>query len=220
MARRGLIAVGVLAALTLIGMVGLVSLALSGPEPRGRWGYVAGTAVFVLSACQVAPAVAFTTRLGRGFWGAPLRRVADVFGLSGLISAPVLVLLLLELPDWHDRPSIWFDWPGAPVAWDAIAVLGLAVAGAALVWFGTWPERRTARWVGTTRQWRALTRGLIVLGALYCLLLVFVHLLVASDLALSLVPGWHSAVMPAYQVVSAYEAAVALAVVGLAVIHR
>ena len=219
MARRGLIAVGVLAALTLVGMVGLVSLALSGPEPRGRWGYVAGTAVFVLSACQVAPAVAFTTRLGRGFWGARLRRVADVFGLSGLISAPVLVLLLLELPDWHDRPSIWFDWPGAPVAWDAVAVLGLAVAGAALVWFDTWPERRTARWVGTTRQWRALTRGLIVLGALYCLLLVFVHLLVASDLALSLVPGWHSAVIPAYQVVSGYEAAIALAVVALAVIR-
>jgi molybdopterin-containing oxidoreductase family membrane subunit len=43
---------------------------------------------------------------------------------------------------------------------------------------------------------------------------------VASDLALSLVPGWHSAVIPAYQIVSAYEAAVALAVVGLAVIGR
>jgi molybdopterin-containing oxidoreductase family membrane subunit len=52
------------------------------------------------------------------------------------------------------------------------------------------------------------------------LLLGFVHLLIASDLALSLVPGWHSAVIPAYQIVSAYEAAVALVVVGLAVVAR
>jgi hypothetical protein len=220
-AGRGVI--GVLGVLTLVGLVGLVWLALGGAEPRGQWGYVAATAVFVLSACQVAPAVAFTTRLGRGYWGAPLRRVADSFGLAGLVSAPVLILVLRQLPEWHERPSIWFDWPGAPFAWDTLALIGLALTGIALAWLGTWPDRaRTGSrgWIGTQRQWRVLTRGLTVLGALYCLLLGFVHLLIASDLALSLVPGWHSAVIPAYQIVSSYEAAVALAVVGLAVINR
>ena len=51
--------------------------------------------------------MAFTTRLGRGYWGAPLRRLADTFGLAGLVSAPVLVLVLRQLPEWHARPSIW-----------------------------------------------------------------------------------------------------------------
>src|SRR5206468_188450 len=75
-------------------------------------------------------------------------------------------------------------------------------------------------WAGTPTQWRVLTRGIIALGGLYTLLVVFVHLLVASDLGLSLVPGWHSAVIPAYHVVSGLEGAVALVVLGLAAVRR
>jgi Ni/Fe-hydrogenase subunit HybB-like protein len=57
---------------------------------------------------------------------------------------------------------------------------------------------------------------MIALGALYTLLAVFVHLSIASDLAVSLVPGWHSAVVPPYHIASGFEAAVALVVLGLA----
>jgi Ni/Fe-hydrogenase subunit HybB-like protein len=206
--------------LAIAGVVALASLAAAGAEPRWRWGYVAATLSFVLSAGQMAPVLSMASRVGRGYWGAPLRRVADLLGLTGLVSAPVLVLLLTQLPDWRGRPSVWFDWPGAPGWWDAIAGLSLAVAGAALVWAVTWPERRGLGWAGTPTQWRVLTRGTMALGGLYTLLVVFVHLLVASDLALSLVPGWHSAVIPAYHVVSGFEAAVALVVLGLAAVRR
>jgi Ni/Fe-hydrogenase subunit HybB-like protein len=206
--------------LAVAGLVALASLAASGPEPRWRWGYVAATFSFLLSAGQMAPVLSMTSRVGRGYWGAPLRRVADLLGLTGLVSAPLLIVLLTQLPDWRGRPSVWFDWPGAPGWWDGVAGVSLAFAGAALVWAVTWPERRGLGWAGTATQWRVLTRGVIALGGLYTLLVVFVHLLVASDLALSLVPGWHSAVIPAYHVLSGFQAAVALVVLGLAAVRR
>jgi Ni/Fe-hydrogenase subunit HybB-like protein len=53
----------------------------------------------------------------------------------------------------------------------------------------------------------------LTLGALYTMLVVFVHLLFMSDFGLSLVPGWHSAVMPAYHAVSGFEIAIGMVVV-------
>jgi molybdopterin-containing oxidoreductase family membrane subunit len=219
MARQRLTLIAALALLSAIGVVGITTLVAAGAEPRARWGYIAATLAFLLSAAQLAPALAFISRLGRGFWGAPLRRIADLFALTGLVTAPLLIVVLQQLPDWLGRPSIWSDWPGAPRLWDASAAVALALTGAALVWLTTWPDRHSANWTGATRQWRVLTAGVVALGALYTMLAVFVHLLVSSDLALSLVPGWHSAVIPAYHVVSGFEAAVALVIVATGIIR-
>jgi Ni/Fe-hydrogenase subunit HybB-like protein len=90
----------------------------------------------------------------------------------------------------------------------------------ALVWVVTWPERGGLHWVGAPTQWRVLTRGIIALGALYTMLVVFVHLLVMSDFGLSLVPGWNSAVMPAYHAVSGFEIAIGMVVVLLAITRQ
>jgi molybdopterin-containing oxidoreductase family membrane subunit len=216
--RRTVLAI--LGLLSALGVVGLASMAIGGPAARGQWGYVAATCTFLLSAMQLAPALALVSRLGRGYWGAPLRRLADLFALGGVVSAPVLLVLLWQLPDWTGRPSIWSDWPGAPHLWDAIAIITLALAGVGLVWLGSRPDRHPPGWSGASRQWRVLTAGLIALGSLYALLVVFVHLLISSDLALSLVPGWHSAVLPAYHVVSGFLTAVALVVVALVLVQR
>src|SRR5436190_2743687 len=215
----------VAAALALAGLVALVAIALAGGAPWTRWGYTAATAVFLLSTAQAAPPLALASRLGRGWWGVPLRRLAECGALAGVVTAPVLIWLEAHLPDWRGRPSIWQGWPGAPQVWDSIALVLLAVAGLALVYFGAAPDvaelrnldggRRTEgggsepavrpppsavglAWLGTDRQWRALVRAQIWLGALYLMLFTFVHLVVVSDLAMSLVPAWGSANMPPY----------------------
>jgi hypothetical protein len=211
--------IAVFAVLSLVGILGLIAMIAGGPEPRARWGYLAATLAFLLGAAQLAPALAFVSRLGRGFWGAPLRRTADVFALAGLVTAPVLIILLQQLPDWLGRPSIWSDWPGAPRVWDASAAVALALTGATLVWLTSRPDRCPPGWSGATRQWRIVGKGVIALGAFYSMLAVFAHLLVSSDLALSLVPAWHSAVIPAYHVVSGFEAAVALVIVATAILR-
>jgi hypothetical protein len=238
-------AVMVAAALALAGVIALVAIALDGGPPWARWGYTAATTVFLLSTAQAAPPLALASRLGRGWWGVPLRRLAECGALAGVVTAPALILLETHLPDWRERPSIWQGWPGAPQVWDGVAVVLLALAGLALVYFGAVPdvatlralaneERRTKNeelghsffilrssfFVGTERQWRALARAQIWLGALYSMLFVYVHLVVVSDLAMSLVPAWGSANMPPYQVVSSLEGGVAAAIVALAVARR
>ncbi|HEY7064806.1 MAG TPA: hypothetical protein VII06_25255 [Chloroflexota bacterium] len=226
------VAVAVCGLLALGGVAGLVVLALGGAEPRAKWGYAAGTLAFLLSTAQAAPTLAFVSRLGRGFWGIPLRRTADLLALAGLVSAPLMILLLWQLPDWRGRPSIWLDWPGAPLLWDSIAIVLLAVLGLALVWAVARPDRAVARdlarrdggpagrWWGSLRQWAVQNAGIVALGALYAVLFVFVNLLVSSDLAMSLVPAWASPNIPPYHAVSAFQGGIAVVIVVAAALRH
>jgi hypothetical protein len=213
-------AVVALVVVSVAGVLGLASMLAGACEPLWTWGYVAATVSFLLSAGQMAPVLSMASRVGRGYWAAHMRRVADLLALVGVISAPLLMLVATRLPDWQGRDSIWFDWPGAPGLWDSVAAIALAIAGMGLVWVVTWPERRGLKWLGSPTQWRVLIRGTMMLGALYTMLVVFLHLLVMSDFGLSLVPGWSSAVMPAYLAVSGFEIAIAMVVVLLAATHQ
>lgn len=226
-------AIQVLAALAVVGLVALVILVASGPQPYSKWGYAAAVLAFLLSTAQAAPALAFATRLAKGYWGVPLRRVAELLGLSGLVTTPLFIILLFQLPDWHGRPSIWSDWPGAPHLWDSIFIVVLSLTGLALLYLGSLPDFAAARdagnrlagrlalaWRGTIRQWQVLSGGIVVLGAFYLMVLTFVHVFIISDLAISLVPGWKSAVIPPYHGVSALQAGVATTLVTLFLVRR
>jgi hypothetical protein len=234
------IAVVVLAVLAAAGVFGLASLVAGGPEPRAKWGYPAAVLAFLLSTAHAAPILALMTRLAKGFWGIPLRRVAELFAVAGLVTTPVFILLLFQLPDWRGRPSIWFDWPGGPHVWDSLAIILFSLLGLALLYLSSLPDlaaagdaRMAARhgarplgarlalgWTGSVRQWQVLSGGVVVLGAFYLMLYAFVHLLLVSDLAISLVPGWHSSIIPPYHGISGLQAGVAATLLMLAGLRR
>ena len=214
----------VLGLLSAAGILSLLQLAVA-TGPAHRVAYAAATFTFLLSTAQAAPALALASRLGRGLWGVPVRRVADLWALAGLVTTPIGILILFQLPDWRGRPSIWLDWPGAPQVWDSLSLLLLLLVGLGLVYVTTLPDRRwrllpAPAWRGTPRQWQVISLAARALGSLYLMTFVFVQLLVSSDLALSLVPGWGSANFPAYHAVSALEAGVATGVLSLAVLRR
>ena len=217
-----LLTVTLLAILTAGGVAAVALLMADGPEPPAKWGYTAATLAFLLSALQAAPILALVSRLGRGLWGVPLRRTAELFALAGLVTAPLFVLRVSQLPPSGERPSLWFGWPGGPRLWDSLAVVLLAALGLALLWVSSWPDRGgpSRGKPLTARQWRVLQTGLVLLGALYTALFVFVQLLVAGDLALSLVPGWSSAIIPAYQAISGLQAGIAASVLAAAGLRR
>lgn len=225
----------VLVVLLVVGIGALVGLVISGPEPRSKWGYAAAVLAFLMSTSQAAPVLAFATRFAKGYWAIPLRRAAELHTVAGLITTPLFIVLLFQLPEWHGRWSIWFDWPGAPQLWDGIAIVLLTLAGLALLYLGALPDLAAARdrgatglraalvprgWVGSQRQFSVLTRGLVVLGAFYLMWFVFVHVFLVSDLAISLVPGWKSAIIGPYHALSSLQGGVAMVLVTLWLLRR
>ena len=224
----------VLGALAAVGAVSFVILLASGPEPRSKWGYAAATLAFLLSTAQAAPIVAFGTRLAKGYWAIPVRRAAEIHALAGLVIAPLYIALLFQLPEWRGRWSVWFDWPGAPLLWDSIFILLLVFTGLALLFLSNVPDFAAARdagargfaercslgWRGTIRQWTALTAGLVIVGAFYLMVFVFVHMFTVVDLAMSLVPGWKSSILAGYHAVSALQGGVATTILTAAALRK
>lgn len=227
--RLGLV---VLAVLSVAGIVGLAWLMATGTRPYARWAYTAATCSLLLSTTSTAPLVAVLSRQTTGYWGVPARRIADLFALGNIVVAALIVILVAQLPPWTpDRMTIWQSWPGAPRLWDTVAAVLLALVGLALVALDGLPDyavRRTRAgrgapafgWRGTPDQWRVLNVSLAILGTLYLLVVVFLHLLVMSDLGLSLVPAWNDAVMPAYHAASGLEGGLALVTVSLWLLRR
>jgi molybdopterin-containing oxidoreductase family membrane subunit len=228
------LAVAALAVLGIAGVGALVWKAITPSSTLATWGYPAATLALLLSTALSAPPLAFATRLARGAWSVPLRRAADLLALAGVPAAVLGIVLVFQLPAWRGRPSIWLDWPGAPQAYDVVALVLLAFAGIALLYVAALPDLAVLRdrghsrlvrrlalgWTGSVRQWRVLHRGLILLGSCYALVLVFVHLIVIGDFALSLVPGWSSADMPPYHAVSGVEGGIAITLVVAALLRR
>jgi molybdopterin-containing oxidoreductase family membrane subunit len=228
------IAIVLFGLLGLVGIVCVVMLLLSGPLPYAKWGYTAAALGFLVSTAQATPVLAFATRFAKGYWAIPLRRAAEIYTLSGLITTPLFIILLNQLPGWDKRWSIWNDWPGAPQFWDSVAILLISFAGLALLYLTNIPDFAAARdagmgdiyrrlalgWTGTIRQWRSLRVGLVPLGAFYLMWLTYVHVFLVSDLAMSLVPGWKSAIFPAYHEISSLQAGVATTLITLYLIRR
>lgn len=228
---------GVIALLALLAVLGIIALALqaaSGPQPYSKWGYTAAVLGFLFSTAASAALISFITRLAKGFWAIPIRRASELWFVSGLVTVPLFVFLLFQLPSFRGRKSIWNDWPGSPHIYDAVGVIAFGACGLALLYFATRPDMAFVRaqgrrnaftgwaegWWGRPKQWNVLTTGLILLGAFYAALYAYVHLFVVADMAMSLVPGWKSAIYPAYHGVSGIQAGFATVIITAALLRK
>ena len=124
------------------------------------------------------------------------------------------------------RRAIWLGSSGVPVGapgvWNILSLVGLAVTSLGILWLSLMPDlaqskhkvtgfRRTlysalsGRWYGTKRQWNQQKAGLCLLGGFYFMLVVFVHFVIVSDYAMSLIAGWKDSILPPLYTIIAFQ---------------
>ena len=241
------IALAGLGVLFILGLVGFTVRAVDdgfSDHARGAWGYYAAMFGFLLVTAGSAPLVAVAFRWTRNHWRRPLSRASELFALVGVLNVLWFIPLLFLLPGidlngdgflsvGDDRRTIWFESPiGAPLVWDALAVIFLAICGLAILWVSARPDmaavaqrgvgwrarlmgRLAMGWRGSERDWKRQQAFLAMLGAFYFLLLVFVHMLVSLDFALSLVPGWKDSIFAPHHALTGIQAAAGTVLVTL-----
>lgn len=228
------LAAGILALLFLAGVSGLVIRFRGGFEDRAAWGYYAATFAFLLTTVQAAPLVSAGLRLTKAHWRRPISRPSELFAMVGFLSILLFAPLLKLVPPVQGRRSIWFEWPvGAPYVWDTLAMAALVFTGLAFLWVASWPELVGVRdqamgwrsklvaaflrpWKSMGRQWRLLKGGVVSLSAFYFIAFIFTHTLFSADFAMGMVPGWQSAIFPAYHTLTGVQGGVATVLVTMA----
>lgn len=233
-----LLLVLVLAALAALGVVGFAMKAADGGlDSHNPWGYLAAGLAFLMTTSLAAPLVAIAPRFGKAHWNRYVSRIAETWGVVGLLALLMLIPLLLALPSADERNTIWIynrwreGWPpGAPHFYVALTLAYTVVNGFALLWASSIPDFALAKgrmggmrgslyrvlalgWVGSKRQWRALRAVLGVLGAFYFMSIVWAISIVSFDLGQSLVPGMRDSVFPAWQALGGIQSALATVIV-------
>ena len=117
------------------------------------------------------------------------------------------------------------------------AVIGAGlVLGLAILYFAAIPDMAAVRdhttgarqrryqrmamgWHGTPHQWKVLQVGISVLGGFYFMFLIFTHLMISVDFAMSLIPGWKDAIFPAFHAMMGLHSGVALMLVTMFILR-
>ncbi|MCY4476283.1 MAG: polysulfide reductase NrfD [Chloroflexi bacterium] len=227
----------ILGIVTLVGIgVGFAKLLIEWGD-QSEWGYTAAMVAFLFSVFGGAPLVAIAPTLAKANWVRPVARFAALCSLASIVCTIWMIPLILNLPmlvvDGARRRSIWFEGPDvSPHMWALVSMITLITAALGLIYayalpdfaamrdhstgwkqrFGSWMARG---WIGTTIQWRTLRLRIGMMGTLYFFTFVFVHFIISTDFAMSLVPGWRDAIFPMYHAISSIQAGLAVTVLGL-----
>jgi molybdopterin-containing oxidoreductase family membrane subunit len=226
MGRTYKLALALTGGLFIAGIIAFIVRAQDGFDTFTPWAYLMGTFAFIFTTAMSAPIFSVSQRMVRSHWRRPMGRSAEILSVAGIVGSLMFIPLVLLLPNAENRKSIWSTFPGAPHVYELVGLIGIAILGMTILYVSSLPDLAAIRdhgtgwrkslarklapnFRGTPRDWKGVKALLMVLGAMYFLFLIGVHTMIASDFALSLVPGWKDAIFPAWHAISGLQSAVA-----------
>lgn len=164
----------------------------------------------------------------RAKWAAVFNRTAEAMtvlavacaGLFPALHLGRIWLIFFILPYPNTRGPLWVNF-NSPLFWDVLAITTYLTLSLTLWYFGMLPDLATLRdrskskiakavygffsmgWVGSVKNWIRYEAMIKVLGGLAAPLVISVHSIVALDFAISVIPGWHTTILPPYFFVGA-----------------
>lgn len=175
----------------------------------------------------------------RAQWRDAVSRSAEAMTIFAIMTAGLFPLIHLGRL-WAayyivPYPSQRMLWPNfiSPLVWDVLAVTTYLTVSLIFWFIGMIPDLAAARdryqgefgpehprtriyrllslgWSGSGTQWHHYGRSYLFFAALATPLVVSVHSVVSWDFAMSLLPGWHSAIFPPYFVAGAIHSGLAM----------
>ncbi len=219
---------------------GLGVLGLNEPV---MWGALITTFVFFIGVSHSGTLVSAILYFTRSPLRSAIGRSAEAMTVITILTAglyPIIHigrswLFFFVLP----YPSQRQLWPNfrSPLTWDVFAISSYVIVSALFLYMGMLPDlallsRQVGGWRrplyrtlslgfgGTDGEWRLFETAYPIFAAIVIPLAVSVHSVVSWDFAMTLMPGWHSAVFAPYFVAGAIFSGIAMAILLLSGLRR
>lgn len=210
----------------------------TGLHPPVFWGIFIASFVFWVGVSHSGTFISGVLRLSNAEWRRPITRIAELMTLFSVIVAALFIFVHLGrvwrayyLIPYPNQREIWPNFR-SPLMWDAAALFTYAASSAIFLYLPLIPDFALLRdrvtgwrgalytvlslgWRGTRSEWRWLGMAMRIITILIVMVMISVHSIVGFDFAVSLVPGWHSTIIPPYFVVGAIHSGMATVVMGL-----
>jgi Ni/Fe-hydrogenase subunit HybB-like protein len=218
-------------------------LGVTGLNAPVMWGSMITTFVFFIGVSHsgtLVSAILFFTRsplraaIGRSAEGMTVIAILTA-GLYPIIHIGRSWLFFFVLP-YPNQRGLWPNFR-SPLTWDVFAICSYVTVSALFLYMGMLPDlallaRRVTGWrkplyrilslgfAGTDGEWCLLEKAYPIFAGIVIPLAVSVHSVVSWDFAMTLMPGWHSAIFPPYFVAGAIFSGLAMAILLLGGLRR
>ena len=220
---------------------GLYILGINNPV---GWGFFIVNFVFWIGIGHAGTLISAVLHLFRQEWRTGINRAAEAMTIFAVMVAASSLIVHVGRP-WlgywlfpypNERGPLWVNFR-SPLIWDTFAVSTYFSVSLVFWYIGLIPDIATVRdrttnkfkyaiydalsfgWVGSNKAWSHLEMVSMILAALSTPLVLSVHTIVSFDFVASLLPGWHTTILPPYFVAGAIFSGFAM-VVTLMVIAR
>jgi len=207
------------------------------------WGYAIINFVFWVGIGHAGTLISAILYLLRQHWRTSINRFAEAMTLFAVICALIfpaihvgriwVAYFMFPIPN---QMSVWPNFR-SPLLWDVFAVSTYFTASLLFWYTGLIPDLASMRdraktkirktvlgilsigWRGANKHWKHYEKAYLILAGVSTPLVLSVHSVVATDFAISIVPGWHTTIFPPYFVAGAIYSGFAM-VMTLSVIAR
>ncbi len=218
-------------------------MGVTGLNSPVMWGSLITTFVFFIGVSHsgtLVSAILFFTRsplraaVGRSAEGMTVIAILTA-GLYPVIHIGRSWLFFFVLP-YPNQRGIWPNFR-SPLTWDVFAICSYVTVSALFVYMGMLPDlallaRRVGGWrrqlyrvlslgfSGTDGEWCLFERAYPIFAGIVIPLAISVHSVVSWDFAMTIMPGWHSAIFAPYFVAGAIFSGIAMAILLLSALRR
>ena len=218
-------------------------LGVTGLNSPVMWGSLITTFVFFIGVSHSGTLISAILFFTRSPLRAAVGRSAEKMTLVAILTAglyPVIHigrswLFFFVLP-YPNQRGLWPNFR-SPLTWDVFAICSYVTVSALFVYMGMLPDlallaRRIGGWrrplyralslgfSGTDGEWCLLERAYPIFAGIVIPLAISVHSVVSWDFAMTLMPGWHSAIFAPYFVAGAIFSGIAMAILLLGGLRR
>ena len=237
-------------ALSLVGLGGWAwsvalreGLGITGLNEPVMWGALITTFVFFIGVSHSGTLVSAILFFTRSPLRAAIGRSAEAMTVFTILTAglyPIVHigrswLFFFVLP-YPNQRQLWMNFR-SPLTWDVFAITSYVTVSMLFLYMGMLPDlallaRQVKGWrrpfyqvlslgfSGTDGEWRIFEKAYPIFAGVVIPLAVSVHSVVSWDFAMTVMPGWHSAIFAPYFVAGAIFSGIAVAVLLLSGLRR
>ncbi len=227
------IAIATSGSMLILGLIAVVYQVSTGIGTWGLnntvgWAFDITNFVFWVGIGHAGTLISAVLFLLRQKWRTSVNRAAEAMTIFAVICAGLFPLIHMGRPwlaHWmapypNTRGSLWINFR-SPLVWDFFAISTYFTISFVFWYVGLIPDLATIRdrfktgwrksvagffslgWNGSFRTWLHYETVYLLLAGLATPLVVSVHTIVSWDFATSVIPGWHTTILPPYFVAGA-----------------
>ena len=218
-------------------------MGVTGLNAPVMWGSLITTFVFFIGVSHSGTLVSAILYFTRSPLRAAIGRSAEGMTVIAILTAglyPIIHigrswLFFFVLP-YPNQRGVWPNFR-SPLTWDVFAICSYVTVSALFLYMGMMPDlallaRRAAGWrrpfykvlslgfAGTDAEWCLFEKAYPIFAGIVIPLAVSVHSVVSWDFAMTVMPGWHSAIFAPYFVAGAIFSGLAMAILLLGGLRR